>query len=501
MIKVLIFIFPLFLWATPTLSEVLNYPNSYYRDFWLIQYLKKADSPEKAENIYNEIRYKKGFQLKLLAKKNPLYKEIYECKNINRYNWSDYPVNCIIENGFSFWSLSKMDDDEIKSLLNYLPESKIKTEIEIMFNKNYQQAFRDRDIFYDIFLKKPQDIEIPPVYLNNLIKDRRFKYFLSMAVRVKNKPNLQKSLLKIKYKNIKDIYKFDLALNSINYQRYNLAIKILKSKKIKTNQDIFWLYLLTKNRKYAQKLLENRRLDFYTLYIYEKFHKKYQIDKIKIFNSVDLKYDINNPIDVIKFYKDKSRVKNYFKFAHQLDNKKMLPLKALVLDKAYHYTKNYYIMPDYNLTDFNLSQKAILYALARQESRFIPAQTSRSYAIGLLQMMPFLIRSFKPDEDIEEFWKSQTNVKYAKQHINWLIKRLGDNPLFISYAYNGGIGFTKRKVIQFFKYKGEFQPFLSMEMVPYSESREYGKKVLTNYVIYMGLLGKKVTLHQLLHKR
>jgi soluble lytic murein transglycosylase len=172
-------------------------------------------------------------------------------------------------------------------------------------------------------------------------------------------------------------------------------------------------------------------------------------------------------------------------------------LKTLVLDKAFKFQKNYYIMPKYKLDDFNITSKAIFFALARQESRFIPAQISHSYAIGLMQMMPFLIRSFHPKEDISKFFETDTNVKYAKKHILWLSKRLNFS-LFIAYAYNGGIGFTKRKVIPFFNFKGIYEPFLSMEMVPYTESREYGKKVLTNYVIYYNKLGGHITLHKLL---
>ena len=494
----ILFLLPIFLLANPTLKEVYNYPKSYYRDFWLIQYLKKANTPQEAENIYNEITYKKDFHLKLLAKKYPIYKDIYDCKHITKNNWIDYPSSCIVENGFSFRSLKHMDDEEIKSLLNYIPESKIKEEITIFFNKDYKKAFKNKDIFFDIFLKITPDVGIPTIYINNYSKDRRFWYFLNLVVR-SDKNNIKKSLLNIHYKEVQDRYKFLLALNAISLNRYNLAIKILKSKKNKTNQDNFWLYLLTKNKKYAQKLLDNKRLDFYTLYIYEKFNKPYKIDKIKVFNKSNPNYDINNPLDVIKFYKDKSKTKNYFEFAQKLDNNKTLPLKALILDKAFHYTKNYYIMPKYNLKDFNISQKALFYALARQESRFIPAQTSRSYAIGLMQMMPFLIRSFNPSEDIEAFYTKKVNVKYAKKHLNWLLKKLS-HPLFVSYAYNGGIGFTKRKVLNYFQFKGEFEPFFSMEMVPYSESREYGKKVLTNYVIYRKLLGKPISLHEMLKK-
>jgi len=46
--------------------------------------------------------------------------------------------------------------------------------------------------------------------------------------------------------------------------------------------------------------------------------------------------------------------------------------------------------------------------------------------------------------------------------------------------------------------KDKFDPFISMELVPYKESRKYGKKVLANYYIYLNLLGKKSTLKELL---
>ena len=489
---------PIFLLAMPSLKEVLNYPHTYYRDFYLTEYLKKTkNNPKQAEFIYNQITYKKSYHFRLLANRNKKYMQMYECKHPNRHNWKRIDRECLIQHGFNLRSLSKMKDNEIKKLLNYLPESTTKEEIKILFNKRYIKAFGNRTYFYDIFNSVRPNIWIPSLYINNIAKDKRFYYFLNYVVRSHNLNNIKKSLLNIHYKEVKDKYKFLLALNAITLHRYNLAIHILKSKKHKKNQDYFWLYLLTKNKKYAQKLLKNKRLDFYTMYIYEQFKKPYKIDKVPIFNKAKIVYDIDNPLDVIKFYKDKVKVKNYFKFAKKLDNQKMLPLKTLALDKAFKYTKNFYIMPKYDLKDLTISQKALFYGLARQETRFIPAQTSRSYAIGLMQMMPFLIRSFKPKEDISEFFRADVNVKYAKKHMKWLIRKL-KHPLFVSYAYNGGIGFTRRKVKKYFKFKGLYEPFLSMEMVPYSESRQYGKKVLTNYVIYKTLLGEKTTLHKML---
>ena len=41
---------------------------------------------------------------------------------------------------------------------------------------------------------------------------------------------------------------------------------------------------------------------------------------------------------------------------------------------------------------FSKERQALIYAIARQESRFVPASVSRSFALGMMQFMPFLIR-------------------------------------------------------------------------------------------------------------
>ena len=45
--------------------------------------------------------------------------------------------------------------------------------------------------------------------------------------------------------------------------------------------------------------------------------------------------------------------------------------------------------------------------------------------------------------------------------------------------------------------RGRFEPFLSIELVPVAETRNYGKKVLANYVIYMALNGSSIKISQL----
>ncbi len=137
----------------------------------------------------------------------------------------------------------------------------------------------------------------------------------------------------------------------------------------------------------------------------------------------------------------------------------------------------------------------------RQESHFIPAAISTSYAIGSMQFMPFLIEHMDKERGKNPNAWAQFNPEnqmvYAKAHLKWLQARLA-HPLYIAYAYNGGIGFTKRMLEgEIFK-KGPHEPFISLERVPIQEPREYGKIVLANYAIYRQLFGDRVTIDRLL---
>ena len=84
---------------------------------------------------------------------------------------------------------------------------------------------------------------------------------------------------------------------------------------------------------------------------------------------------------------------------------------------------------------------------------------------------------------------------YAEYFTRPLIKEF-KHPLFVSYAYNGGPGFTRRLLAknQLFKKSNPLDPWYSMEMIPYEETRKYGKKVLANYIIYQKSFGKDIKL-------
>jgi soluble lytic murein transglycosylase len=121
--------------------------------------------------------------------------------------------------------------------------------------------------------------------------------------------------------------------------------------------------------------------------------------------------------------------------------------------------------------------------------------------MGTMQIMPFLVKALNKtaDEkinDLTDMFNPKYNIAFASEHLKFLHKSLY-HPLFVAYAYNGGIGFTKRHLLDGTFLKGKYEPFMSMEMMANTESREYGKKVLANYVMYKMILGEKVSIHHL----
>jgi len=147
-------------------------------------------------------------------------------------------------------------------------------------------------------------------------------------------------------------------------------------------------------------------------------------------------------------------------------------------------------------------RQALIYAIARQESRFVPASVSRSFALGMMQFMPVLIKHVSKEKgeniDYDEIFNPYKAIEYADFHLDYLTKYLY-HPLFIAYAYNAGIGFTRRHIKNSRNFrKGPYEPYMSMEKMENHEAKEYGKKVLANYVIYLNKLGVTTRIFPLL---
>lgn len=277
----------------------------------------------------------------------------------------------------------------------------------------------------------------------------------------------------------------------------------LYTKRQDIDKTLFWLYLSTKDPRYIKALKKSNDLNIYTLMAADAMRTRYPktITKALRINKANL--DIKDPIAWAKIKHLIKSGYNLSDLAEQYKSQESIGIYTYLKEKASHFKESYFPMP-YRSVMKNMPKKrqALIYAIARQESRFVPASVSRSFALGMMQFMPFLIKHVAKQKgetiDLDEIFNPYKAIDYANYHLDYLSKYL-HHPLFIAYAYNAGIGFTRHyiKSPKHFR-KGHYEPYMSMEIMKNSEAREYGKKVLANYIIYLNKLGVKTRIFPLL---
>lgn len=135
--------------------------------------------------------------------------------------------------------------------------------------------------------------------------------------------------------------------------------------------------------------------------------------------------------------------------------------------------------------------RALVYALMRQESGFNPNAKSPDGARGLMQLMPatagYMAKKRYSGSKRNQLFDPGLNLELSQRYITYLIghaKVQGD--LFrLATAYNGGpgnLGKWQRKL------KIEDDPLLFIESLPSRETRVFIERVLTNFWIYRARL-------------
>ena len=135
---------------------------------------------------------------------------------------------------------------------------------------------------------------------------------------------------------------------------------------------------------------------------------------------------------------------------------------------------------------------AYVYGLIRQESRFVTVARSGVGASGLMQIMPATARwtakkigmtGFSP----EQVYDSRTNVVLGVNYLNLALESFQNSKPLAAAAYNAGPGRPKR----WRELGGTMEGAIWAENVPFTETRDYVKKVLANTTIYAALISGK----------
>ena len=131
----------------------------------------------------------------------------------------------------------------------------------------------------------------------------------------------------------------------------------------------------------------------------------------------------------------------------------------------------------------------LLWAVARQESRFSPGVSSPVGAVGLLQLMPETAAELASRRvSSEELQNPALNARLGARYLQRLQQLWPNQPFLTVASYNAGPGAVASWLNPSLPDPKQ-EPELWSEAIPYPETRLYVKKVLGNQWSYQLLQG------------
>lgn len=132
----------------------------------------------------------------------------------------------------------------------------------------------------------------------------------------------------------------------------------------------------------------------------------------------------------------------------------------------------------------NNLDEAWVYGLIRQESRFINVAKSGVGAAGLMQIMPATGRWIAQRLGIKGFNtrslnEPETNIKFGTYYLRHVQDSLDGQPVLATAAYNAGPRRAQR-----WRDSKAMEAAVYIETIPFSETRGYVKKVMSNAMYY-----------------
>lgn len=138
------------------------------------------------------------------------------------------------------------------------------------------------------------------------------------------------------------------------------------------------------------------------------------------------------------------------------------------------------------------TDRALVYALMRQESNFNPGAVSRAGARGVMQLMPatarFVARTTGFPGGAAQYRRPEVSIALGERYLELLLAddSVGPDLFLLTAAWNGGPANVERWRRDPQAYD---DPLLFIETIPFGETRGFIEHVLANLWIYRHRLG------------
>lgn len=152
------------------------------------------------------------------------------------------------------------------------------------------------------------------------------------------------------------------------------------------------------------------------------------------------------------------------------------------------YPENFSSYVEASAKEFEVD-KNVLYALIRTESFFDPQIQSHAGATGLTQLMEATAADCAKRLGVEDYDLSdpETNIRFGSYYFSNMVSRLNGSQILALFAYNAGITNVRRWVRSSkieLERNGSLESELFLETLPFAETRDYGRRVVSAAAMY-----------------
>ncbi|PWB49225.1 MAG: transglycosylase [Nitrosomonadales bacterium] len=133
-----------------------------------------------------------------------------------------------------------------------------------------------------------------------------------------------------------------------------------------------------------------------------------------------------------------------------------------------------------------------VYGLIRQESRFVQQARSSVGASGLMQLMPSTAKWIASRMGMKHFRQSlvsqiDTNISFGTYYLKYVLDTNDGQPVLATASYNAGPTRARR-----WKDEKALEGAIYAESIPFTETRGYVQKVMSNASYYANRFGRQV---------
>jgi soluble lytic murein transglycosylase len=168
---------------------------------------------------------------------------------------------------------------------------------------------------------------------------------------------------------------------------------------------------------------------------------------------------------------------------------------ALMRQNQTRIDRGLYPVPHWEPSDGFKIDRALVYAVMRQESAFNTRAKSHAGARGLMQLMPgtagYMARKRFRGRARNKLYEPGLNLRLGQKYLRYLLRhdKVKGNILMMAAAYNGGPGNLSKWQRRILKRSSDTLMFI--ESMPARETRDYVERVLANFWIYRDRFGQQ----------